>query len=430
MSQVIVVGGGFAGMSVAVRLAKLGHAVTVFESSDRLGGQLLPRDGTIFSWDRHPATLTMPATLRDLFRKSGRPLDRVLDLHHLTPGRRHVFDDRSVIDLPLGQRGEQLLAVEMARPGHGEAWTAWIDGLGPSWEVLRRRALDRSFSGRKDIAWSQWRTLKPRPSADRFVNKSIKDEHLRAIVLDQIALAGHDPRATPALVTTQHFVERNFGRWVIDGGASALLDALTARLSERRVDLQLSTHVHDIVVRDASVAGVESDLGTIAADLVVWAAPVQPPSGPKTPLLPIIPPARTYLGVDTEAPALPTETVVHANPPMRITTAPHPPQGSAWTIEHRNTGGEDVLITLARHGIDVRSHVLERLDLSPVDLVRETRDGASGWRWATWRSAMHLPGVGQPVAGLFTVGVNAHPGPTMELIAMGTAAAATTIGKA
>jgi len=37
---VVVVGGGFSGMAAAARLAKLGHAVTILERAEHLGGAL------------------------------------------------------------------------------------------------------------------------------------------------------------------------------------------------------------------------------------------------------------------------------------------------------------------------------------------------------------------------------------------------------
>ncbi|WP_317696188.1 FAD-dependent oxidoreductase [Aeromicrobium sp. REDSEA-S32_B7] len=40
MARVVVVGGGFAGTSLAARLAKLRHEVVLLEAGDRLGGRL------------------------------------------------------------------------------------------------------------------------------------------------------------------------------------------------------------------------------------------------------------------------------------------------------------------------------------------------------------------------------------------------------
>ena len=76
----MVIGGGYGGMASAARLAKLGHQVTLVEASDRLGGALVPVTQDGFTWDGGPAYTLLPAVMRDLFRKSGRPLERELDL--------------------------------------------------------------------------------------------------------------------------------------------------------------------------------------------------------------------------------------------------------------------------------------------------------------------------------------------------------------
>src|SRR5215217_7911906 len=76
---IAVVGGGVAGMAAAARLARLGHAVDLYEQAGVLGGSWAPyelADGVLV--DDAPAVLGFPAPWRDLFRKSGRPLEAEL----------------------------------------------------------------------------------------------------------------------------------------------------------------------------------------------------------------------------------------------------------------------------------------------------------------------------------------------------------------
>src|SRR5512139_827023 len=112
MARVVVVGGGLGGTASAARLAKLGHEVTLVERADRLGGAVgfLERDG--YRWDTGPTATALPAVLRDLFRKSGRPLERELDLVPVEPMREHRFEDGSVLPLPSGSRAAQHEAIE------------------------------------------------------------------------------------------------------------------------------------------------------------------------------------------------------------------------------------------------------------------------------------------------------------------------------
>jgi flagellar motility protein MotE (MotC chaperone) len=97
MARVVVVGGGFGGMAVAVRLAKLGHEVTLLERAERLGGALTTVRADGFTWDAGPTHTMLPAVLRDLFRKSGRPIERELDLVPLDCIREHRFADGSSV---------------------------------------------------------------------------------------------------------------------------------------------------------------------------------------------------------------------------------------------------------------------------------------------------------------------------------------------
>ncbi|MFP5369740.1 MAG: FAD-dependent oxidoreductase, partial [Actinomycetes bacterium] len=74
MARVLVVGAGLGGLAAAARLAASGHAVTVVEGSDSLGGKLgrFARDGHVF--DTGPSLVTLPQVFRDLFAATGRPL--------------------------------------------------------------------------------------------------------------------------------------------------------------------------------------------------------------------------------------------------------------------------------------------------------------------------------------------------------------------
>ena len=272
MARVVVVRGGFAGMSVAARHGKLRHKVTVIESSDRLGGRLHGAriDGN--SWQIELDTITLPAVFRDLFRKSGRPIENVIDLT-MTAGRRHVFKDKSVLDLPLGNRGDQHTAITAAF-GDDE-WSPWIDQLADTWDVIRRTALDQVFMGKPAIDRAMRKVLQPRRSI-AWVADRLPDERLAKIVLDPIRLSGQERSATPGFVAVSHYVERTFGRWRFAGGTPALADALETRLAERRVTIALGESAHELVREGVQVTGVVTDQRTIPADVVVWCAPTWP----------------------------------------------------------------------------------------------------------------------------------------------------------
>jgi phytoene dehydrogenase-like protein len=419
MARVVVVGGGFAGMSAAARLAKLRHDVTVLEATDELGGRMRGYTVDGRTWQLSPGTVTLPGVLRDLFRKSGRPIERVVDLVQ-TEGRRHVFADRLVLDLPLGNRGDQHEAFADAL---GEDnWSPWVDTLADPWDVLRRMVLERVLDDRDDLDRSVRRELSARKSLARLARKDLADERLRAIVLDGVRLDGHQPSTVPAFVAVQHYVERSFGRWRIEGGLPALADALVTRLEERKVDVRTGVLAHEVEISSGRVTGVVVQDGRVDADIVVWCAPTWPAPLDQPRGLPAIPASRALLVLDEDAPDLPPDLMAHSDPPMHA-WSDRPGQ---WTLAHHNA--EDPVIALARVGVRIKDHVVERHDLSPADLVRL---GHWGWTWQGWTTLFDRPGVGsaQRLDGtFFMAGAHAHPGGTIEEIGSATAAIAEAIG--
>ena len=420
MSRIVVVGGGFAGLSAAARLAKLRHDVTLLEASDRLGGRMLGHTIDGHTWQLSPESMTLPGVVRDLFRKSGRTIEQSLELAPAPP-RRHVFADRSVLDLPSGDRGEQHDAVTALLGA--DPWSPWLDSLAEPWDVLRREVLERLLDGRDSIARETRDALSVRRPVTRLARKDLRDDRLRSMLTDPVRLDGHTPRAVPAFVAVQHYVERAVGRWRVEGGLPALAGALATRLQERSVDVRTGVRAHELSIESGRVTAVVTDHETVAADVVVWCAPTWPAPLPDPPGLPAIPATRALLRLDP-AVDLPLELLVHADPPMHVwgDGAGH------WAIAHHNP--EDPVTALARVGVRIKEHVLQTHELTPADLVRR---GHWGWAWQGWTTLYDRPGTSaeQRFGGtLFMAGAHAHPGGTIEEIGMATATIADAVGAA
>ncbi|MBY9073726.1 FAD-dependent oxidoreductase [Nocardioides sp. WL0053] len=434
MARVVVVGGGLGGTASAARLAKLGHEVTLVERADRLGGAVgfLERDG--YRWDTGPTATALPAVLRDLFRKSGRPLERELDLVPVEPMREHRFEDGSAVALPSGSRAAQQQAIDAGLgPGLGDRWLDWTHGFADTWNLLRRDYLERPYS--PDHVGKETRaTLTTRTTLHRAVTRAFKDERLRALALAGTVLDGHDPRNVPAWVGMTAYVEQNFGVWTVPGGMGALAGAMTKRLGERRVDVRLGTTVEDLVVRDGRATGVVTDGGLVEADLVVCA--VDPRRLPALASLvrrtmPALPPVVCHLGLQGDVPALPHEVVLHGDPLLVVRTGGSAPDGgAAWTVLGRGRLAEDIVTALARRGVDVREQVRVRVDLSPRDLVETYGGSPYGVLWQGRTTLRHRLGTTTPVTNVFCAGAHAAPGAGVPFVGLSAALVAQAVGKA
>lgn len=440
MAQVVVVGGGFGGMASAARLAKLGHDVTLLERSPALGGalstaSLAVEDVGRFTWDAGPTHTLLPAVVRDLFRKSGRPLEREVDLEPLDCVREHRFADRTSVRLPGGSRAAQVEAFDELGSGLGEAWADHVASYGDTWDLLRRGYLERpwdpALDGRelRDL-------LTGRETLHKRLRKALRDERLQLVAGHPFVAEGHDLRNVPAWQGVTAYVEQRFGAWTVPGGLASLGRAMADRLDTRRVQVVTSSEARDLVVSGGRATGVVTDSGTHAADAVVVAVdprrlPALAPYVART--MPALPPVVAHVALDdaSSLPDLPHEVVLHGDPMLVVRTGGQAPDGcAAWTVHGRGKLAEDVLRALARHGIDLRPHVVGRVDLSPRDLVQQWGGSPHGVLWQGRRTVERRLGPTTPVDGVYAAGAHATPGSGIPYVGLSAALVAQAIGPA
>jgi phytoene dehydrogenase-like protein len=437
VARVVVVGGGYGGLAAAARLARLGHDVTLLERSPTLGGALSSVTADGFTWDAGPTYTLLPAVVRDLFRKSGRPLEKELELVPLDPVREHRFEDGSRLLLPSGSAAAQGGAVDALAPGLGAQWVSYVGSYADQWDLLRRDYLERPLS--PDLAdRALTRLLARRETLARRVRGALSDRRLRSVATHAVVAEGHDPRDVPSWAGVTAYVEQRFGAWTVAGGMAGLTTALARRLETRGVAVRTGSEVTDVVVRGGRAVAVRVDGdhgGQVEADLVVCAVdPRRLPvlRGHVKRTMPALPPVVCHLGLEgDDLPGMSHEVVLHGDPMLVVRTGGTAPEGqAAWTVHGRGRLAEDIVLALARRGIDVRSRVVTRVDRSPRALVEDWGGSPFGVRWQGRATVRRRLGPTTPVAGVYAAGAHATPGSGLPYVGLSAALVAQAIGRA
>jgi len=93
-----VVGSGFGGLALAIRLQAAGIPTTLVERRDRPGGRAYVYEDDGFVFDAGPTVITAPGLLEELFEVAGRRLADRVEMMPVTPFYRLFWEDGLVYD--------------------------------------------------------------------------------------------------------------------------------------------------------------------------------------------------------------------------------------------------------------------------------------------------------------------------------------------
>src|SRR3954464_10084231 len=151
LARVVVIGAGLGGLPVAARLSRMRHDGVIVEASDVVGGMAGRHTSGAFAWDSGPTSITLPATLRDLFLKTGRPLETVVDLEPLEPLARYRFADGTKMDFPNTGLADVVAHFDAALGGRaGDEWREFHDYAARMWATTRGPFVESPLTGIRD----------------------------------------------------------------------------------------------------------------------------------------------------------------------------------------------------------------------------------------------------------------------------------------
>ncbi len=276
MAKILVIGAGIGGMSAAARLARQGHDVTVYENSDRSGGKCRTEWFGDYGFDTGPSLLTLPAVYRDLFLKTGKRLEHILELTPVDPAFSYHFNDGKSVTFPNLSNPKTYLEIEKSFGSTAsQGWKKIIARSERMWEASRESFVESELKSiwpllkRKNL-FSQIGEIAPFTSLRRLGEKLDLDPHLKMIIDRYATYTGSDPRRAPAVLLTIAFVESTFGAWHIKGGIGQLSVAIEQRCRDLGVKFEFNTLVSKILTNGKLVTGIEISGGKqISSDIVV-----------------------------------------------------------------------------------------------------------------------------------------------------------------
>jgi len=259
MTRACVIGAGFGGIALAVRLQAAGIATTLIEAREHPGGWASAREIDGISFDLCPASLDDPGALAELWAVAGRELAADVTLLPVTPLWRLAWPDGSQLDW-TSDAAAMAQAVARLAPGDLAGYEQFMGYAGEMRALGTFKLGDKAHLSLHSMASAlpllirqqAWRSLHDKAAS------LVKSDKLRQALGFRTVFKGGNPMATPALHAASVRLEFERGAWWPQGGMAVLAAAMVAQFERLGGEVRLG----DPVVQIHTIGNRASEVGS------------------------------------------------------------------------------------------------------------------------------------------------------------------------
>ncbi|WP_122500003.1 phytoene desaturase [Pseudomonas viridiflava] len=272
----VVIGAGFGGLALAIRLQAAGVQTNLLEKRDKPGGRAYVYKDEGFTFDAGPTVITDPSAIEELFTAAGKSIKDYVDLLPVSPFYRLCWEDGTQFDYANDQASldRQIGALNPRDVAGYQRFLAYSKAVFNE-GYLKLGAVP--FLSFRDMiqAGPQLARLQAWRSVYSKVSEFIEDEKLRQAFSFHSLLVGGNPFATSSIYTLIHALERQWGVWFPKGGTGALVQGMVKLFEDIGGRIELNAEVASIEVSGARATGVRLRDGRVLnADCVASNADV------------------------------------------------------------------------------------------------------------------------------------------------------------
>ena len=262
MKTAAIIGAGFGGLALAIRLQSAGVATTIIEARDKPGGRgyYWEKDG--FTFDGGPTVITDPPCLEELWALSGHKMADDIELMPVFPFYRLNWADGTNFDYSNDAPGLKA-EIEKLNPDDVEGYRKFLE--------YSKGVYKEGYQKLGTVAFLDFASMiKAAPALMKYqawrsvysiVSSYVKNEKLREALSFHTLLVGGNPMSTSAIYALIHTIEKEDGVWFAKGGTNRLVAAMVTHFERLGGTLRLADPVEEIETRGDKVTGVRTKSG-------------------------------------------------------------------------------------------------------------------------------------------------------------------------
>jgi phytoene desaturase len=272
VKKVAIIGAGVGGLASAMRLAKAGFQVSIYEHLNQVGGRLNQFEVNGFKFDVGPTIVLMLDTYRDLFLSTGVDLDDYVKVSQLDPAYSIYYDDGSKFEVS-SSLPKLIKQIEKVSPLEAEGYLKYITDVYHRFNIAKEHLLEKRFNSWRDFynLRNIYHTLRLRTLNSTYasVKKHVREEKLRQALSFQTLYIGVSPYTGPSIYGIIAMIEIIYGVYYFEGGMYAIAKAMEKRLKELKVNIYLNHKVEEIIIEDGQAKGIKVNGQRVETDIVL-----------------------------------------------------------------------------------------------------------------------------------------------------------------
>lgn len=257
-----MIGSGFGGLALAIRLQSAGIDTLILEKRDKPGGRAYVYEDQGFTFDAGPTVITDPTALEELFALSGKRLADYVTMLPVSPFYRLCWEDGYVFNY-VNDQEELDRQIGLISPEDVDGYQKFL--------AYSKAVLEAGYVKLGHVPFPDFRSmirvapqlikLESYRSVYSIVSRFIKNEHLRQAFSFHSLLVGGNPFETSSIYALIHALERQWGVFFPKGGTGSLIRGMAKLFTDLGGEVRLNADVDEIVVERGRVAAVRLQSG-------------------------------------------------------------------------------------------------------------------------------------------------------------------------
>lgn len=261
MRKAAVIGSGFGGLAMAIRLQSAGVKTTLYEKRDKAGGRAYVFHDDGFTFDAGPTVITAPHVLTELFEISGKKMEDYIELLPVSPFYRLSWPQENGAPLTFDYSNDEadlFKQIAAFEPKDVEGYQEFYK--------YSQAVFDEGYTNLVHVPFlKMWDMVRVSPqlvkleayrSVYSVVSKYIRNPHLRQAFSFHSLLIGGSPFNASSIYTLIHCLERKWGVFFPRGGTGALVAGLVKLFQDIGGQLHLCSEIDRVNTEQGRVTGV------------------------------------------------------------------------------------------------------------------------------------------------------------------------------